>query len=178
MARQLLPQRVHAVAGGGRRLEHGGSPVPEGGEVEHLLEVAARLSGSGPVGLVDHEDVGRLEEPGLVGLDGVAPLGVEHDDGGVGRPGHLDLDLPDAHGLDEHEREAGRGEHPDRLGDGHGQPAEMAPRRHGPDEDTGVEGVVLHPHAVTEDGTAGERRRRVDRQHAELRHARRRAPWR
>ena len=40
--------------------------------------------------------------------------------------GHLDLDLADAHRLDEHEREAGRGEHPDRLGDGDGQPAEMA----------------------------------------------------
>ena len=84
--------------------------------------------------------------------------------------GHLDLDLPDADGLDEHEREAGRGQHPDRLGDGHGQPAEMAPRRHRPDEDAGVERVVLHPDPVTEDGTARERRRRVDGEHAELRH--------
>ena len=78
----------------------GRPPAVGRGEVEHALEVAAGLVGAGAVGLVDDEDVGDLEQAGLVGLHGVAPAGVHHDDGGVGRAGHLDLDLADADGLD------------------------------------------------------------------------------
>ncbi len=170
VAGQLLPQRVDALTGGGRRLEHGGPPVPDSAEIEHLLEVTTRLSGPGPVGLVDHEDVRRLEEPGLVGLDGVTPFRVEHDDRGVGSPGHLHLDLADADRLDEHQGKARRGEHPDGLGHGHGQAAQVSTRRHRADEHAGVEGVVLHADAISENGTTGERRRGVDGEHPQLRH--------
>ena len=47
------------------------------------------------------------------------------------------------------------------------QPAEVTARGHRADVDVAVEGVVLHPHPVAEQGAAGERRRRVDRQHAD-----------
>src|SRR5690606_19794725 len=50
------------------------------------------------------------------------------------------------------------------LGGGEGEPAEVAPRGHRADEHAVVEGVVLHADAVAEDGTARERRRRVDGQ--------------
>jgi hypothetical protein len=41
----------------------------------------------------------------------------------------------------------------------------MTTRGHRADEHLAVGGVVLHPHAVTEQGTAGERRGGVDCQH-------------
>ena len=78
--------------------------VGEIGEVEHLLEVAAGLVDALAVGLVDHEDVGDLHQPGLVGLHRVAPAGVDHDDGRVGLAGDLDLDLADADRLDDDPR--------------------------------------------------------------------------
>ena len=55
------------------------------GQVEHQLEVPPGLVGSGPISLVDHEQVGDLQEPGLVGLHGVAPPGGDNYHHGVGR---------------------------------------------------------------------------------------------
>ena len=59
-------------------------------------------------------------------------------------------------------------EHPDGIGHGHSQTAEVAPGGHGADEDLVVEGVVLHPDPVAQDGPARERRRRIDGQHRHL----------
>ena len=84
-----------------RRRSAGATVVGDRRQVEHLLEVAAGLVDAGPVGLVDHEDVGDLQQPGLVGLHRVAPARVDHHDGGVGRAGDLDLDLAHADGLDD-----------------------------------------------------------------------------
>ena len=56
---------------------------------------------------------------------------------------------------------------PARLGRGPGQPAEVAAAGHRPDEDARVGGVVLHPDPVAEQRPAGERRGRVDGQHAD-----------
>ena len=77
-----------------------GPPLHLAGEVEHHLEVADGLGDTVAVGLVHHEQVGDLEQPGLVRLHAVAPARVHDDDGGVGRARDLDLDLPDADGLD------------------------------------------------------------------------------
>ena len=60
-----------------------------------------------------------------------------------------------------------RVEHPQRLRHGGRQPAELAARGHRADEHALVGGVVLHPHPVAEQRAAGERRGRVDRQHAD-----------
>ena len=68
------------------------------------LEVAPRLVRTRPVGLVDHEQVGDLEQSRLVRLHGVTPARVDHHDGGVGGAGHLHLHLADAHRLDDHPR--------------------------------------------------------------------------
>ena len=72
---------------------------------------------------------------------------------------------PDADRLDDHERPSGGIEQPDGFGHGRREPAQMAPGRHGADEDRIVQGVLLHAHPVTEDGAAGHGRGRVDRQH-------------
>ena len=91
-------------------------------------------SAPGSVGLVDHEHVGDLEQPGLVGLHGVAPAGVHHHDGGVGGAGHLHLHLADADGLDQHPRPAGGVERAHRLQGGEREAAEVAAGGHRADE--------------------------------------------
>ena len=103
----LVPQVVDGLAARGDRGDDRDLPAGVGGlgalarQLEHLLQVATGLLDAGAVGLVDHEDVGDLHQPGLVGLHAVAPSRVDDDDGGVGLAGDLDLDLPDADGLDE-----------------------------------------------------------------------------
>ena len=91
------------------------------GEIEHLLEVAAGLLDAGPIGLVDDEHVGDLHQTGLVRLHTVAPARVDHDDGRVRLAGDLDLDLTDAHRLDEHPLAA------DRIEDAQAQGFKLTP---------------------------------------------------
>ncbi len=104
-----------------------GGATTERGEVEHLFEVAPGLPGPGPVGLVDHEKVGDLQESGLVGLHRVAPTGRDDNHGGVGGRRHLDLHLPDADGLDDDDGQSGRTQDPHGVGHGEGQ-APRCPR--------------------------------------------------
>jgi hypothetical protein len=79
----------------------------------------------GPVRLVDHEDVGDLEQAGLGRLHGVAPAGVDDHDGGVGGPRDLHLDLADPDRLEQDPRRAGGVEHPHGLGRGERQATEV-----------------------------------------------------
>ena len=125
-------------------------------------------SAPGPVGLVDHEDVGDLEQAGLRGLHFVAPTGVHDDDRGVGLARDLDLDLADADRLDDHPGLADRVEHTHRLRGRDREPAEVTPRRHRADEHARIGRVALHTDAVTEDRTAAERAARIDREHADF----------
>ncbi len=129
---------------------------------EHLLEVADRLIGPGPVGFVDDEDVADLEEAGLVGLHAVAPPGVEDHDGGVGRFDDLDLGLTDPDGLDDHKRFPDGVEHGDHPGGRLGDAPEVAATGHRPHVDAGIADVVLHPDPVAEDRSSRERAGRID----------------
>ena len=47
------------------------------------------------------------------------------------------------------------------------QAAELPARRHAADEHVRIGGVRLHPHAIAENGAAGERAGRIDRDHAD-----------
>ena len=134
---------------------------------QHVAQVAHDRVGAVAVGLVDHEDVGDLEDAGLGRLDAVAHPGREQHERGVGQRGDLHLGLPDADRLDEHDVAAGRRQHAQRLRRRPGQPAEVAAAGHRADEDPVVGGVVLHAHPVAEQRPAGERRARVDREHAD-----------
>ncbi len=93
--------------------------------------------------------------------------GASSTSDGVGQARDLDLGLPDADGLDQHDVAAGAVEHPYRLRRGGGQPAQVPTGRHRPDVDAWVGRVVLHPDPVAEDRSAGERAGRVDGQHAD-----------
>jgi hypothetical protein len=119
--------------------------------------------GSGPqrarlVALIDHDEIGHLEQAGLDGLDLVAHLGRLEHDGRVGRRRHLDLALAGPDRLDQDEVEPGRVQHGGRRSGRRGEAAGMAPGRHRPDEDVTVVGIRLHPDAVTEERATGDRR--------------------
>ena len=84
--------------------------------------------------------------------------------------GDLDLALPHAHRLDEHDVAPGRVEHPHgACGVAHDSPPRW-PREAIERMNTSVSVAwSLHPDPVAEQGAAGERRRRVDGQHADPR---------
>ena len=167
---ERLDHLVDALAARGDGLDDRRPPAPgprASPRPEHVAQVADGGVGAVAVGLVDHEHVGDLQDAGLRRLDAVAHAGREQHDRGVGQRGDLDLGLADADRLDQHHVAAGGVQHPDRLRRGPGQAAEVAAGGHRADVDAGVGGVVLHPDPVAEQRAAGERRRRVDGQHAD-----------
>ncbi len=163
-----LPEFVDAGAFGRDGLEDRRAPLVGAPEVQHLIEIATRLSNPGTVGLVDDEDVGDLEQPGLVGLHGVTPTGIDYDDRRVGRRRDLHLHLSDPDGLDEHQWKPRRAQNPYGVGHGQRESAEVPARRHRANENVSVGRVALHPDAVAQDRPAGEGRTRVDAEHAHL----------
>ena len=104
-----------ALAGGGRRDEDL-RPLRRGsvrrgiaarhGRHEHGPQLGRGAQGARLVALVDHDEIGDLEQAGLDGLDLVAHLGRLEHDGRVGGGRHLDLALARADRLDQHQVEA------------------------------------------------------------------------
>ena len=105
---------------------------------EHRAELGGRPQRARLVALVDHDQVGDLEQAGLDGLDLVAHLGRLEHDRRVGRGRDLDLALAGADRLDEHQVEAGGVEHRGGGRRRRGEAAGVAARRHRADEDVAV----------------------------------------
>ena len=135
---------------------------------DQFLQVADDLGRSGQVRLVDHEDIGDLEDAGLDDLDGVAARRRRDHHGGVGRLHDLELGLADTDGLEQASIAAGRIEEADRLACGGGEPSEVAASRHAADEYTGVERVPDHSHPISEDRPAGKGAGGIDSDDADL----------
>ena len=145
--------------------EDGRLPLPllEVPHRDHRLDLSLRLVGSVPVRLVDDEDVGDLENPRLDRLDVVPkPRNDEHEIG-VRNLDDLHLVLPDADRLDEDDVLPHRVHDVHDVDGGAGKPPEVPPGGEALDENALVERVLLHPDPVAEDGAAGIRARRVDR---------------
>ena len=117
---------------------------------------AAALVGVGPVGLVDDEDVGDLQDAGFDGLDVVAHARHSDHHHRLRRAHDLDLGLAGADRLDDDCVEAGGVQRADGVARGGGEPADTAPAGHAADEDLGVARQLLHADAVAEDRAAGE----------------------
>jgi hypothetical protein len=151
-------QVVYPGAGGGHRGDDGRLPVPRRPlrQGDHPAQIADGFLGSRLVGLVHHEHVTDLQDAGLGGLDGITQARRDDHQGGIGQRGDLDLGLAHPHRFYQQDVEAGRVQHPQRLRRGAGQPAQMTPAGHGPDEDAIVGGVPLHPDPVAQQGAAGE----------------------
>ena len=111
--------RLHDVVDaprlGGRGQHHRGRPG-ELGQTDAAPQLAGEAIGAGAIGLVDHEQIGDLEQPGLHRLDRVARLRRQNDEDGVGDLHHTELGLPDADGLDDDAIEADEIEQIDDLG--------------------------------------------------------------
>jgi hypothetical protein len=107
-------------------------------ELEHLAELAHRPVRAVQVRLVDHEDVGHLEDAGLDGLDVVTHPGHCDQHRGVRHLGDVDLVLADAHGLHHHHVLAHRVHHPDAVARRPGESPERSARRQRANEDVRV----------------------------------------
>ena len=117
------------------------------------------------IGLVDDEDVADLEDAGLEAWMPSPMPGASRTSVVSARPAISTSDCPTptvstritSHPAASSTRSA--------CGAAPARPPEMAAAGHRPDVDALVGGVVLHAHPVTEQGAAGERRRRVDGEH-------------
>ena len=162
MAVDRLGDPVQALTAGADGADHRGLPALAGlGQMHQLAQLLVHPLGAGKVRLVDDEDVGDLQDPGLDDLDAVAGRRGGDHHGGVGREHHLELGLSDTDRLDQAPVAAAGVDQPDRLPARAGQPAEMPSRRHAADEHAAVEGVPLHPYPVAEDGAPAERAARI-----------------
>ena len=93
--------------------------------------------------------------------------GMQHERDGVGQRRDLDLGLPHADRLEDHDVLAAGVQHQPGLQRGLGDAAEVAAGAHRADEDAGVEEVVGQPDAVAEQRALRERAGGVDRDHAD-----------
>ena len=200
MAGNGLHQRRDALAFGGHRAQDGRRPgvVGQGdgiwrrgrdehlavvleaargrvGQLEHAAQRPLGVLHARVVGLVDHQQVGDLQNAGLDRLDVIAHAGGLDHQGGVRQAGDIHLGLAHADRLDQDQVKAGGIEYLHQGGGGRGQPAQRTARRHRADEDARVAGQVAHADAVAQDGAAGEGTGGVHRHH---RHAAGRLPGR
>ena len=163
-----LDQLVDAARSGRGRANDDRPPLPWfpiATSRDHVVQLAYRGVGPVSVALIDHEQVGDLEQPCLCRLNAVAHTWRKQHDGGVGSRCDVDLGLTHADGLDEHDVEASRLENSHRLRGSGRHAAELPARCHRPDEDICVGRVRLHAHAIAQQCATRERRRRVDREH-------------
>ena len=171
----LQHRRQPEIGAFGNRLRAGlgmvGGAVDPAGRVAVFQHVAQRPLGvlhARPVGLVDHQDIGNLQNTGLDGLDVIAQAGGFNHHGGVGQPGDIHFTLAGAYRLNQNQVKAGGIHGPGSGGGGAGQPAQGAPRCHRADEDARVACQVAHAQPVAENGPTRERAGRVDRNDAHL----------
>ena len=133
-------------------------------ELEHPAQLGLELPCARLIRLVDDEDIGDLQDAGLRRLHTITEAGCEDDERGVGHRCDVDLRLPDPDRLEDHVIEA-RGVRDERRGgDRSGEPAEMSPGRHRTDEHPVIAVMGLHPDAIPEERTTGERRGRIHRE--------------
>src|SRR5581483_7547237 len=171
-----LPQLVHPAPAERIREHERRPPLARGREREHLAHVGRGRTRERVVALVHRDHVRDLHDPGLERLHRVARARLQHEHDRVRDREHADVALPAPDRLEEDHVLAGRVEQEERLERRLGEPARVPARPHRADEDLRVEEVVGEADPVAEEGAAGERARRVDRDHADGGAARANAP--
>ena len=130
--------------------------------VQHHVQVPFQTLRTIAVGFVDHEQVGNFHDSGLDGLDGVAAFRHQRQNSRIRRGRYIELRLTDAHRFDDDEVSAERVEELDDTSGSSGQPALMPSGRHAADKDAGVQVMLLHADAVTQNCPARKGTRRVN----------------
>ena len=119
-----------------------GPNIPDG----HVRALSVRL--------VDGEDVGDLEDPGLDRLDVITHARNQDDHGGVRDAHHLDLVLTYTDGLDDDLVKAHGVQDPHDVVGRATQPTEVPAGRQASDEHAVIRCVVAHTNPVAEDRAA------------------------
>ncbi len=168
MLEHRCPHLVEAGAGLRRTGQHRGSPHRRTGQHQPQSpgELASRHAGrclTIPIGLVDGDDVGELEDAALDALELVTRASEREEQEGVDHLGHRDLVLADPHGLDDDDVVTGSLQHEHGLPRRPGDAAEVPTGRAGPDEGRLTGREAGHPGAVAEDRAARTSRAGVDR---------------
>lgn len=154
-----VPELRNAEAGPGADAKDGRRR--SGGEGEHGEHLGLDAIRAGEVGLVNNEDIGDLEQAGLLPLQFVAGFGLEEENEDIDESTDGGIALPRADGFDEDNLEAEGLDEPDEgvemgsqgpLPSGGGETA---------DEDAVVIGSRGHAEAIAEEGTTGERTLRI-----------------
>src|SRR6185312_852967 len=114
---------------------------------------------------------GHLHDAGLEHLDLVAAERLQHEVHAVRQPAHVDLALPDAHGLDEHEVEEVVQKPADLEGVG-AEAAELALARLAAEVELRAIDGEAHAHAIAEQRAARGQARRIDGDHRDRQIAR------
>ena len=112
--------------------------------------------------LVDHQDVGDLEQSRFHGLDVVAETGRGDDDAHIRHFGHVDVGLAGADRLEQDDVLAGGIERVDHAHRGRAQAAQMSAAGERAHEHAVVVERRRHADAVAQDGAAGDRAGRID----------------
>src|SRR5439155_15220670 len=99
--RDAVDESLYAGALGRDGLLNWRRPAALGAELEHRPQVGDEPVRAGDVGLVDHQNVGNLEDARLDSLDVVAQIWHTHDQRRIGRAGNLHLILAHADGFDD-----------------------------------------------------------------------------
>lgn len=133
----------------------------------HRRELPRRAFGERKIGFVDHQHIGDFEDAGLDRLHVVAQSRCIHHHAHIGDLGDLDFRLAGADGFHHHDIAARSVEDVDHARRRARQSAEMAAAGERPDEHARIGGMLRHADTVAQNGAAGERRRRIDRDDAD-----------
>lgn len=155
-----------AATQGGDRLDNRDG-FGTGAQGERRIQFLAGARRALAIGLVDHQHVGNLQDAGLHGLDAVAEPRRRHDHADIGDLGHVDLGLPGADRLDQDDLEPARIQRVDDADRRRRKSPHVTLRG----ERAHIDAIVVerrrHADAIAENGTPGDRARRVHRDHAD-----------
>ena len=131
-------------------------------QFQHLLNIATCFFHTFAVCFVDDKDVRNFHETSFVRLHRVAPTRVQHNNSGVCLAGDFHFHLTHTHGLYKNPLAPNGIKHANGFRCGQRQTTQVTACGHRTNEDTRVGRMVLHTYSITQNGTTGEWRRRVN----------------
>ena len=159
MRQHGIPEFGNALTRGTHCGNNGGSPciVRQVGQFEHLFNIAARFFNTLTVGFVNNKNIGNFHEACFIGLHRVAPTWVQHHHRGVGLAGNFYLYLANTHCFNNDPTPTYSIEQTNSFWCCERQATQVTARCHRANENSWVCCVVLHAHAVAQNGPTRKR---------------------
>ena len=157
------PQFVDAFTT--RRLRHDqfGDPTAEVEHFHHRANLVLELIRHRVVLLVDHEDIGNLQNARFEHLDAVAAAGLQRNDRRLCEFGNFDLGLSDTDGFDDDDVLAECVHQQHRVRRGSGEAAQVAAAGHRPDKNFAICKVFGQANAIAQQRPVRKRRTGIHR---------------